>query len=91
MLRHHDERLILWPAASDLQNASLSLWVRAIALLVWVVGLGAGCDEPCVELEDRVCEHHDDRLRCDLMQDPDRRALLSDEACESMLRVVPVK
>ena len=75
--------------AIELRNSSRSSSNVAIALIVCLASLLAGCDRPCDELEARVCERHEDRLRCELMQDPSRRALLSDEACEGMLRVVP--
>jgi hypothetical protein len=45
------------------------------------------CANPCAELEDRVCEAREQRKRCELMQDPERRALLSSEACEGILEV----
>ena len=60
-----------------------------LALLAWLLVTGVGCEEPCAELEQRVCDRHEDRKRCEIMQDPERRALLSNEACESMLRAVP--
>ncbi|MBD91129.1 MAG: hypothetical protein CL940_12405 [Deltaproteobacteria bacterium] len=72
-----------------MRNSSWSLSERLVALVIGLVSLMLGCDQPCDELETRVCERHEDRLRCELMQDASRRALLSDEACESMLRVVP--
>jgi hypothetical protein len=51
--------------------------------------VASACADPCEELELRVCERHEDTKRCELMQDPGRRALLSKEACEGMLKVVP--
>lgn len=51
--------------------------------------LVAGCADPCGELESRLCERHEDTKLCELIQDPSRRALLSAEACESILKVVP--
>ena len=89
MLGHHERPLNLYPLAIELRNPPRSSSDLAIALLLCFACLAAGCDKPCDELEARVCERHEDRLRCELMQDPSRRALLSDEACEGILRVVP--
>ena len=89
MLGHHEPPLTFDPLAIELQNSSWSLSEQQVALVVCLASLMWGCAQPCDELETRVCERHEDRLRCDLMQDASRRALLSDEACESMLRVVP--
>jgi hypothetical protein len=62
---------------------------HAIALILLAWSIGGGCADPCAELEARVCERHEDTKRCDLMQDPERRRLLSNEACEGILQVVP--
>ena len=58
--------------------------VFLVALVVWL-GPAAGCAEPCVELEVKVCEELRDKRRCEIMQDVDRRELLGKEACAGIL------
>lgn len=59
----------------------IALWL-ALALTF------GGCDEPCVELEHTVCSVVKDNRRCEIMQEQDRRALLSDDACQSILESI---
>jgi hypothetical protein len=69
---------------------SLTRGMRPLGALVpLMLGVGAGCADPCAELERRVCERQEDRSRCEWMQDSDRRERLSNAACESILKVVP--
>ena len=44
-----------------------------------------GCTHPCDTLEVRVCEDDNDEERCDLMQDPERRELLTRKTCQGIL------
>jgi hypothetical protein len=64
---------------------------RRSARLLAVLAMGSlatwACADPCALLEERVCESREQRKRCELMQDPERRSLLSGEACEGILQV----
>lgn len=60
----------------------------ALALLVAAAAPLAGCDEPCAELEHKVCNTLKDRRRCEMIQDVDRREVLSDDACASILESI---
>lgn len=64
--------------------------VRLALVLALAAPLGA-CDDPCEELEVKVCQVTDPRLKrqydhhCKLMQEPLRRERLPKAACESIL------
>jgi len=68
----------------------MPLIVRLALILTLALPL-AGCDDPCEELEAKVCRVADPRLKrqydhhCKLMQEPLRRKNLPAKACESML------
>jgi hypothetical protein len=63
---------------------------RALALAPLLVApaLLVGCDEPCVELEHKVCNTLKDQRRCEMIQDVERREVLSDGACASILESI---
>lgn len=61
--------------------------IWSVLVLITVAGLG-GCDDPCGDLERRLCDALKDKERCALVREPDRRSLLSDDACKSMLKAV---
>ena len=55
-----------------------------VLTLAWAALL-SGCEHPCDVLEHRVCEAEVDEDRCELIQDPDRRALLTRSTCDGIL------
>ncbi len=67
---------------------------KTLAALALVAAAGmtptlAGCGpSPCERLHQKVCEELKDKRRCKIMEDEDRRAHLSDEACERMLKQI---
>lgn len=60
-------------------------WCSLTLVTIFAAG-SSGCDDPCADLEALVCDELDDKHRCKLMQAPERRELLSSEACEGMLK-----
>ena len=54
---------------------------------VWV----GGCTHPCDALEQHVCEAEIDEARCELIQDPDRRELLTRATCEGILEAMDAR
>ncbi len=56
-----------------------------VALLTAVSVLVGSCAHPCDILEARVCETQVDEARCELLQDPQRRELLTRATCEGIL------
>lgn len=65
--------------------------ILASALAMACFG-ATGCDDPCAELEQRVCQPKDESLQrayqdhCKLMQEPERREALPGDACVSILK-----
>ena len=55
------------------------------ALLVALSAPLVSCTHPCDTLEARVCEVEIDEARCEIMQDPDRRPLLTRSTCDGIL------
>lgn len=43
---------------------------------------------PCDTLEQRVCEDDIDKKRCELIQEPERRQLLTRETCSGILETL---
>lgn len=60
----------------------------SLLLMLLLAGPVGGCDDPCAELEKRLCEELKDKKRCKVIREPDRRELLSGEACKRMLKAV---
>ena len=59
-----------------------------VTLTAGVVILVGGCTHPCAVLEERVCVTAIDETRCELIQDPDRRDLLTRETCDGILEAM---
>jgi hypothetical protein len=59
-----------------------------IAALVLLSHALLACTNPCDTLELRVCEEEVDQKRCDLIQEPERRALLTGDTCEAILKTM---
>jgi len=59
---------------------------RAVALMCLAILWLSGCEHPCDVLELRVCESEVDEDHCELIQDPDRRELLTRTTCDGILK-----
>lgn len=46
------------------------------------------CMHPCDTLEQRVCEDDIDKKRCELIQEPERRQLLTRDTCSGILETL---
>lgn len=69
--------------------------VRVLTALIFVLTLAsplAGCEDPCAELEVKVCQpktralKRDYKTHCKLMGETDRREHLPAETCKSLLK-----
>ncbi len=67
---------------------------KTLAALALVAATGgplalAACGPgPCDRLQHKVCEELKDKRRCKIMEDEERRAHLSAEACDRMLKQI---
>jgi len=59
--------------------------------LVLLAALLGACTHPCDVLEERICEAEIDEVRCDLMQDPERRELLTRDTCDGILEIMDAR
>jgi hypothetical protein len=66
------------------EHLSVTL-VAAMAMLL------CACTHPCDALEQRVCELEVDKVRCALIQDPERRELLARATCDGILEVMDAR
>lgn len=72
-----------------LNGARKTLAVLALVASATAPAALAGCGpDPCEQLRHKVCEELKDKRRCKIMEDEDRRAHLSTEACERMLKQI---
>ena len=58
------------------------------AILVYLNLTIQACVHPCDTLEQRVCEDDIDKKRCELIQEPERRQLLTRETCSGILETL---
>lgn len=61
---------------------------RTLIVALVLFSQAVACTHPCDTLEHRVCEEEVDKKRCDLMEDPGRRPLLTRDTCESILETM---
>ncbi len=76
----------IWPRTSD--RGAPRRWRRAalVGLLLCAhIGLAQGCSQPCDELQVRLCDVLKEKRRCELMNDEERRAVLTRDTCQSIL------
>jgi hypothetical protein len=59
-----------------------------IALLVLLSHATIACTQPCDTLEQRVCEEDVNEKRCALIQEPERRKLLTSDTCKDILETM---
>ena len=64
--------------------ASLRGWLLCLVLICAT----PACTHPCDTLEERVCESEPDESKCELIQDPERRELLTRATCSGILDVM---
>ncbi len=62
-----------------------------IALMVLFGQLSIACSDPCGVLEATVCDEQEDAARCAMIQDPERRELLTRDTCEGILETMEAK
>ena len=67
----------------------LRVGLTALALLA--ASLAGGCTHPCERLKERVCDELKDKHRCELMQQQERRKLLTKDTCRSILKSLAPK
>jgi len=77
---HHE------PEPSRLKRAARVARILAITSVYM-----AACTHPCDVLEQRVCETKIDAARCELIQDPDRRELLTRATCDGILEAMDTR
>ncbi|MFT7580368.1 MAG: hypothetical protein ACI9MR_002037 [Myxococcota bacterium] len=66
--------------------------LTALAFLLTLAMPVSGCEDPCAELEVKVCQpktralKRDYKTHCKLMGDSDRREHLSKDSCKSLIK-----
>ena len=58
------------------------------ATLIYLSLMTQACTHPCDTLEQRVCEDDIDKARCELIQEPERRQLLTRDTCSGILETL---